>query len=346
MIKVSAPAKCHIIGEHAVVYGHPAIIAAVGMRIYIEAEKSGVIELKDDRWKTKRAWAVHDAYEASHKAAEMWNECMKKKDFTELLCWSKTGNSYDNYWKAMIGTVLRLADASSGISLHITKCDIPTGSGLGSSSATAVAVVKAISEAYGKSLTDERINEIAYECEKLIHGTPSGGDNSASCFGGLIWFRKVQPKNEIVSLRKEIPHKLEKFILIYSGEPKKNTGELIQMVRDIPESERNPKMQELDRMAHEMKEVLKKKNYKRMKEIINRTNEILASFGLSTPETEEISRKIISLGGAAKMCGACGGGMMLAWHDKPKKILDAMKEMGFDAYAADLAVEGVRNERV
>lgn len=253
MIKVSAPAKCHIIGEHAVVYNKPAIIAAVGKRIYVSAEKSGVIELKDARWNSKRAWAVHDAYEASHKATGIWNECMKKKDFTELLFWSRTGSSYDNYWKAMIGTVLRLTDASSGISLHITKCDIPTGSGLGSSSATAVAVVKAISEAYGKNLPIERINEIAYECEKLIHGTPSGGDNSASCYGGLIWFRKAQPKNEITSLRNEITHKLENFVLVYAGEPQKNTGELIQMVRDMPESEREPKMQEIEKMTHEMK---------------------------------------------------------------------------------------------
>lgn len=344
MIKVSAPAKVHIIGEHAVVYGHPAIIAAVGMRIYVEAEKDGNIILKDSRWNSKRAFAVHDAYEASHKAQSLWKECNGKKDFTELLFWSKTGSSYDNYWKAMIGTILRLTDAGSGISLNITRSDIPTGSGLGSSSAIAVAVVKAISEAYGKSLTDERINEIAYECEKLIHGTPSGGDNSASCFGGLIWFKKAQPKNEIISLKKEIPHKLENFVLIYSGEPTKNTGELIQMVRDIPESERNPKMQELDKMAHEMKEVLKKRNYKRMKEIINKTNEILVSFGLSTPETEEICEKITSLGGAAKMCGACGGGIVLAWHDKPEKILKAMNEMKYDAWPADLAVEGVRIE--
>ncbi len=344
MIKVSAPAKCHIIGEHAVVYNKPAIIAAVGKRIYVSAEKSGVIELKDARWNSKRAWAVHDAYEASHKATGIWNECMKKKDFTELLFWSRTGSSYDNYWKAMIGTVLRLTDASSGISLHITKCDIPTGSGLGSSSATAVAVVKAISEAYGKNLPIERINEIAYECEKLIHGTPSGGDNSASCYGGLIWFRKAQPKNEITSLRNEITHKLENFVLVYAGEPQKNTGELIQMVRDMPESEREPKMQEIEKMTHEMKEVLKKKNYAGMKEIMNRTNEILTSFGLSTPETEKIFEKIVSLGGAAKMCGACGGGMMLAWHKNPGKISDAMKKMGFDAYAADLAVEGVRVE--
>ncbi|MBI2173272.1 MAG: mevalonate kinase [Candidatus Aenigmarchaeota archaeon] len=344
MITVSAPAKVHLIGDHSVVYGHPAIIASVGKRIYVSAEKSGVIELKDDRWKTKRAWAVHDAYEASHKAAEIWKECAGKKDFTELLFWSKTGSSYDNYWKAMIGTVLRLAGAGSGVSLHITECDIPTGSGLGSSSATAVTVVKAVSEVYGKGLSDDKINDIAYECEKLIHGTPSGGDNSASCFGGLIWFRKAQPKNEIVSLRNEISHKLENFVLVYAGEPKKNTGELIQLVRDIPEPERGPKMQELGNMTHEMKEVLKKKSYKRMKEIMNRTNEILTSFGLSTAETEEISRKIVSLGGAAKMCGACGGGMMLAWHEKPEKILDAMKELGYDAYKADLAVEGVRSE--
>ena len=342
MVNVSAPGKVHLIGEHAVVYGHPAIIAAVGKRIYVSAEKDGNIILMDERWKRKQAWSVHDVYEASHKAQSLWKECAEKKDFFTLFAWVREG-SYENYWKAMIGTVLRLTDSNSGISLHITRCDIPTGSGLGSSSATAVAVIKAVSEAYGKNLTDERVNEIAYECEKLIHGTPSGGDNSACCFGGLIWFRKGT-SNEIVSMKKEVPHKLENFVLVYSGEPEMNTGELIQLVRDIPEAERNPKMQELDKMTHEMKSVLKKKNYTRMKDIINHTNNILTSFGLSTPDTEKIYDKIKSMGGAAKMCGACGDGMMLAWHEEPEKILKEMKKLGYGAYRAELGVEGVRVE--
>ncbi len=344
MVKVSAPGKVHLIGEHAVVYGHPAIIAAVGRRIYIEAKKSDKIILIDDRFKSQREWSVKEAKEYAKNARNIWTECVAKGNFSELVTWAKDNGHFTNYWKAMIGIILDMVGADSGIEVHITKCDIPTGSGLGSSSATAVAIAKAASELYERDFSMEKINEIAFECEKLVHGNPSGGDNTTCCYGGLIWFQKAQPKNTIIPLGKEIPYKLENFVLAYTRTPEKSTGELVQMVRNIPESERNPKMQEIGKMTYEMKEVLKKKDYKRMKEIINRTNQILASFGLSVRETDEIYEKVISMNGAAKMCGACGGGVMLTWHGHPEKIISAIKELGFEPLPADLAVEGVRIE--
>ncbi len=344
MVLVSAPAKVHLIGEHAVVYGHPAIIAAVGRRIYVEAEKSGNVVLKDARWDSLREWQPEECVEAAEHANRLWESCKEKGNFSDLLSWAKEGGTYNTYWKALLGIVLKMTGAGSGISVHITRCDIPTGSGLGSSAAAAVAIAKAASELYSKNLSLEQVNNIAYECEKLIHGTPSGGDNTASCYGGLIWFQKAQPKNVIIPLRNEIPHKLENFVFAYTKQLEKSTGELVQMVRNIPEAERNPKMQELEKMTHEMKEVLKRKDYARMKEIINRTNEILSSFGLSIPETDAIYKKVLSLGGAAKMCGACYGGVMLAWHENPEKVVSAIRGLGFEPFKADLAVEGVRVE--
>jgi mevalonate kinase len=345
MVLVSAPAKVHLIGEHAVVYGHPAIIAAVGRRIYVEAEKSDKVILIDSRWDSRHEWSVKECRDAATHAKKLWQECLAKANFSDLLFWAKDGGKYLVYWKALIGTVLELINADSGISIHITKCEIPTGSGLGSSSAASVAIAKAASELYKKKLSTEEINNIAFECEKLVHGTPSGGDNTACCYGGLIWFQKAQPKNIIIPLGKEIPHKLENFVLAYTKQPEKSTGELVQMVRDIPEAERDPKMREIAKMTNEMKEVLKHKNYKRMKEIMNRTNEILSSFGLSISETEKIYSAITSLGGAAKMCGACYGGVMLAWHEHPEKVVKAIKDLGFQPFEADLAVEGVRVEK-
>jgi len=344
IVKVSAPAKVHLIGEHAVVYGHPAIIAAVGKRIYVEAEQSDKVILRDARWNSRHEWSVDECKDAAEKAGKLWQECAAKANFSDLLNWAKDNGTYLTYWKALIGTVLNMTNAESGISIHITKCEIPTGSGLGSSSSAAVAIAKAANEVYKKNLTIEEINNIAFECEKLIHGTPSGGDNTASAYGGLIWFKKAQPKNIIVPLGKEIPHKLENFVLAYTKKPEKTTGELVQMVRDIPEQERNPKMQEIAGMAEEMKGVLKRKDYSRMKEIMNRTNEILSSFGLSVPETDSVAEAVTELGGSAKMCGACGGGVVLAWHEHPEKIVAAIKKLGFEPLEADLAVEGVRVE--
>jgi len=345
MITVSAPGKCIIIGEHVVVYGHPAIIAAIGRRIYVDAEKSDKVVLKDNRWNSSCEWTVEECLEAAEQSKELHKRCAEKNNYSELLAWAKDGGTYNTYWKALIGIVLKMTNAEGGISLHITRCDIPTGSGLGSSSAAAVAITKAISEVYSKNLDLEQINEIAYECEKLMHGTPSGGDNTSCCYGGLVWFQKAQPKNIIIPLGKEIPHKLENFVLAYTKQPEKTTGELVQMVRNIPEAERNPKMQEIERMTYEMKEVLIKKDYRRMKQIINRTNEILSSFGLSIPETDKIYEKIVSMNGAAKMCGACYGGVMLTWHEHPEKVISAIKELGFQPFETEMAVEGVRAEK-
>lgn len=344
MITVSAPGKVHIIGEHAIVYGHPAIIAAVGKRIYVDAEKSSKVALRDARWNSTKEWSVQECRESADFARTLWETCREKGNFSQLVEWAKDSGYYRTYWKALIGTALRMVNADGGISIHITRCDIPTGSGLGSSSAAAVAIAKAASEVYGRNFDLDKINEIAFECEKLAHGNPSGGDNSACCYGGLVWFQKSTPKNVIISLRDEISHKLENFLFVYTKEPEKSTGELVQMVKSIPEEERNTGMEELARMTHEMKIVLKHKNYSRMKEIMNRTNEILSSFNLSIPETDKIHSSVASIGGGAKMCGACGGGVMLAWHEDLDMLKREIRKLGFETFEADLGVEGVRVE--
>lgn len=341
MVTASAPGKVHLIGEHAVVYGHPAIIAAVEKRIYVTAERADKVVLRDDRWNSRREWHVEECMEASDYASNLWKKCSGKRSFSDIVSWAKDGGKFNNYWKAMIGTVLSMTGADSGISIHITRCDIPSGSGLGSSSASAVAIAKAVSEAYGKKMPREMINSIAFECEKFIHGTPSGGDNSASCFGGLVWFQKAQPANIIVPLDYG---KLENFLFVNAGVPEKSTGELVQMVRNMPENVRNPKMEEIEKMTHEMKHVLKDRDYGRLKEIMNRTNEILSSLGLSTHATEEIYEAVASIGGGAKMCGACGGGIVLCWHEDVKKLKDVIKKLGYESFEADLAVEGVKAE--
>ncbi len=342
MTIVSAPAKIHLIGEHSVVYGYPAIIAAVDRRIYVDAKKSNKVILEDVRWNSRYEWTVTECREAAEKAQDMWKECAEQKDFSKLLEWTKDSGNYTTYKKAMIGIALKMSGASGGIALHITKCDIPTGSGIGSSGAVAVAVAKAVAEAYSINVGMEKINDIAFECEKLIHGTPSGGDNSTSCYGGLIWFQKAEPKNIVKTL---MGKKLKNFILVHTKQPEKTTGELVQMVRNIPESLREPKMKEIGQMTEEMKYVINKENYTRMKVIINRTNEILSSFGLSIPQCDKIYNAVKSIGGAAKMCGACGGGMMLCWHEDVELLKNTIRNIGFEPIEADIGVEGVRLEK-
>ena len=66
MIIASAPGKIHLIGEHAVVYGEPAIIAAIGMRTYVRIENSKNISYTDLAWPDiSHIWNVKKVYDAT-----------------------------------------------------------------------------------------------------------------------------------------------------------------------------------------------------------------------------------------------------------------------------------------
>ncbi len=116
------------------------------------------------------------------------------------------------------------------------KSKIPVGSNLGSSAALSVASVAAFLEFYtGKEFDKEIINSLAYEVEKFFHGTPSGGDNSTSCFGGLIYFRKeFDFLKSISKLPIKFPESFSKYLFIIdSGKPKETTKEMNMMVRKL-----------------------------------------------------------------------------------------------------------------
>ena len=62
--------------------------------------------------------------------------------------------------------------------------------GLGGSSALAVAILRALDHSYGLGLDNERINALAFECEKAAHGTPSGVDNTVATYGAPLRYRR------------------------------------------------------------------------------------------------------------------------------------------------------------
>ncbi|MEM7815421.1 MAG: mevalonate kinase, partial [Candidatus Aenigmatarchaeota archaeon] len=307
MPSYSVPGKVHLIGEHAVVYGEPAMIAAVGRRCVVSAEKSDKIEIYSADFGS-RTYEISEAVDFAKDVQALWKDGLAKKDFSPLFQLMRADKW--NFRKAAIGIVLRELGIDGGVSISI-KSDIPIGSGLGSSSALSVGLVAAIQAAYGKQLVREQINDLAYKLECINHGTPSGGDNSACCFGGLVWFQKAQPKNIIMPLNEEIPHSIDGFVLLWTGMPERTTGELVQAVRNLDENYRKPRMKEIGQLCYEMKTVLKARNYARMKEIINRNQQLLAELGVSTPTIDRIAEVVRGIGGAAKLCGAGGGGTML-----------------------------------
>jgi mevalonate kinase len=344
MIKVSAPGKCIITGEHAVVYGEPAIITAVGKRCFVEVEKSDKVRIsfKYDTGTYTDETTVKEVKKIGAEAEKLWQEGLKNKDFSKIDDFAK-GNKFG--WVSF-GYLMNKLGIDSGVSVKIDQ-HIPLGSGLGSSSAYSVAASLAFSRLSGKDISLEEVNKLAFGLEQFKHGMPSGGDNTTCCYGGLVWFQKNMQggPNTISSLKKEIPHKLENFILVYTGRPEKTTGELVQMVRNLDPAFREPRVKRIGALTNEMKEALKKKDYKRIKLIMNENWTLLRGFGLSTPVADKLIDKIRKMGGAAKLCGGCGGGIMLAYHEDAIKLKSAIKKEGFEPMEVELGIEGVRVEK-
>jgi mevalonate kinase len=341
MIKVSAPGKVHLMGDHAIVYGEPAILAAIGKRSYCEAEKHHRVRVISRTQSVEVEWPLEETIDAAMQAQAMWMKGFESGDFSSLFRFIKDGQ---NFKRVAIGLVLHRLNIPSGVFIQ-SYTEIPLGSGLGSSSAAAVCYVKAIAELYEKQLSLEEVNKIAFDIEKLTHGNPSGGDNTACCFGGLIWFQKDEKgRFSIESLKQEIPYPLDNFILTYIKKPEKTTGELISHVRNLDPEFRTPRVKAIGQASRELRTALRNKDFNSVKIQINNAWKSLSELGLSIPEADDLIARIRQIGGAAKLCGSLGGGVLLAFHEDKKILKNLIREAGYTPWETELGSPGVRLE--
>src|SRR4030042_6809282 len=157
MGKGSGYGKVILFGEHFVVHGVPGIVSAIDATTDAEVKiaQSG-INVKDER-----------------KTAKGYSE---EKRLQQL-------ESIDRMIKAM--------GIDPKIALNIwVGGSLPGFSGLGASAASSVAIARAIAQELHMKIAEEKINQVAYEAEKAYAGNPSGIDNTAATYGGLMWFKK------------------------------------------------------------------------------------------------------------------------------------------------------------
>lgn len=163
----SAPGKIILVGEHAVVYGRPAIAAPVWQTVATARVEAGV----------PGSGCVITAH-----------------DLGETIHVNDAGTDQP------LALVTRLALAELGIeALPDWQIDlqstIPIASGLGSGAALSTALVRALFLRTGRQAGAEIVSRIVYESERIYHGTPSGIDNTVIAFGTPIWFvRGQQPE--------------------------------------------------------------------------------------------------------------------------------------------------------
>ncbi|MFQ5610143.1 MAG: mevalonate kinase, partial [Woeseiaceae bacterium] len=211
--------------------------------------------------------------------------------------------------------------------------DVPRGMGMGGSAALAVAIVRALDIHYKLGLTDEQVNELAYQSEQIAHGQPSGIDNTLATYGKPLVFRKGTPPLVEPLI---IPQPLS--LVIGRTRTEGLTAKTVQRVREA--RERQPKLYEkifddIDALVLQAVTAVHETDIATLGELMNVCQGLLNALQVSTPEIERligIARRAGALG--AKLTGGGGGGAVIALCDEnADRVQRAMERQGFHATA-------------
>ncbi|MEM1564267.1 MAG: mevalonate kinase [Candidatus Bathyarchaeia archaeon] len=320
----SAPAKIILFGEHFVVYGEPAIVLAIDKRAYAKAE------LRNDRKLFLRSLNLNVAgsFENGNFKVEEGSLKEAKMKLEPLKC--------------AVEKVLEISGKKVGLNIEVNST-VPVAAGLGSSAAVAVAVAAAVSALLNVKMSKEDVFRIAYEAEKIMHGTPSGVDPAISTFGGALLFQ-IDTGFRPLNVKVDIP------LVIGNTGVERSTRSQVAKVRSL--KDRYPQIVEpMMKVAREIVlraiEALKEGDLETLGELMNINHALLYGLGVSDESLEWLinaARKAGALG--AKLTGAGGGGCMiaLASRDRVKNVLEAVQRAGGNAFIARKTDEGVKIE--
>jgi mevalonate kinase len=280
MATSSAPGKIILFGEHAVVYGHPALAVPV-TQVQATATVSKASRL--GIWIEAPDIGLHS--ELSHLAPNHPLAAVTRGVFSALG-----------------------VNSPLPLTIHISS-SIPVASGLGSGAAVSVAIIRALSTFLQASLSDDQVSALAYEIEKLHHGTPSGIDNTVITYSKPVYFIKGQPVKAF--------HAGAPFTIIIgdtgvSAPTRESVGDVRRLWEaDQPRWERL--FDEIGKIVEQAKSSIEKGKTDALGELMNRNHILLQELTISSPELDLLvgaARGSGALG--AKLSGGGRGGNMIA----------------------------------
>lgn len=319
----SAPGKVILFGEHAVVFGEPAVAAALSdLRITVKVTptttKQVGIQMPDlptpiDVTFSSKALRLQSLHEPPTKydAAALQKVLLAQMPTLDELSVS-----------ALVPLIYLLnqltpSHLDTGLVIQVRSQDLPVGAGLGSSAAFGVACSAALlrlslsSPPLGKPTNEqlEIINTYSFYSEILLHGTPSGIDNAVSTFGGAIDYTKKDGNTTMEKF--DMPH-LE-MILANTHVPR-STKLLVAGVRKLYVQHPNVVGSILSCMGNIAGDFRRMDSFHGSDELLTlvRTNQhMLCAVGVSHPSLNRICEIVDRVSGgaaAAKLTGAGGGG--------------------------------------
>ena len=283
--QATAPGKIILFGEHAVVYGRPAIAAPMSQ---------------------VRATAV---VEASTQAGIR----LIAPDLAQDMMLNET--DLDDPIAAVIEQFRQSAQLDKLPNLKVTvSSQIPIASGLGSGAAITAAVIRALAQFMELETLahDEAVSRLTYEVEKLHHGTPSGIDNTVVSYERPVYFVRQQPHNRIDPFAVAQPITL----LVADTGVRSSTKIAVGDVRQAWQADRQTfehLFDECGRITEAARLAIEKGEHAQIGALMQENHTILQQMTVSSPELDHLVKHAMQAGAlGAKLSGAGRGGNMIA----------------------------------
>lgn len=321
-VKVSAPGKLMLFGEHAVLYDHPCLVTAVDSMITVSVErtKDGFLELNAPEVGIKR----------------------HKKAIRRLTIQEVTPKSA-RFVEAAVKNFFQRFEVSGGVKIR-TASGFSSQFGFGSSSAVTVAVFTALAELFKKRLSRRQIFDLSYQTVLEVQGVGSGFDLAAANWGGTLYFTKAGDKV------RPVKHKKIPLVVGYTG-IKADTSILVRQVAEL--FRHKPKatgriFDEIGNIVENATSALENGKFKELGKLMDLNQELLDKLGVGS---KELARLILAARNAgafgAKLSGAGGGDCMVALvgKDRKKAVEEAINAAGGQVLKVETAAEGFKIER-
>lgn len=275
----TAPGKTILFGEHSVVYGKPAIAVPVN-------EKKAKVKIIPD------IIAPKDSIQFIASQIDLNQNYHQLEDHHPL--------------KVAVDEVKKFLNILNYPSCKIfLETTIPISSGLGSSAAISVALIKGLLDFVGFQSTPDIISKLAFQVEIEFHGNPSGIDNTVIAFNKTILFQKDR------SIEFITPGATFSILIADSG-VKGNTKKAVAEVREKwteNPAQYNNYFEEMGNIAIDAKAMIESGNFQTLGKLMNANQEYLRKIGVSHTSIENLIDVAIQNGAyGAKLCGGGLGG--------------------------------------
>ena len=294
--------KVILIGEHAVVYGRPALAAGLSRGVTAAATPASHDSLVVHPWELE----VRPDPSASEPLA-----------------------------RALDVVLSRYEEARPPLRVEATT-ELPAGAGLGCSAALGVAVIGAIDEALRIERTPAERGARALDWEKVFHGNPSGLDNTMAAMGGVAVYRRGEPL-EAVAMRRALT-----LVVGNSGESASTKTMVESVARmhaaDRPRIEQI--FDAIATLTRNATLAVAAGDWKALGQLMDLDQALLSTLMLSTERLEELCFAARAAGAyGAKLTGSGGGGCMIAVVEDAKAaapVLSALRAVGAEPFVAEV----------